>query len=641
MTALAGYWSFLKNEDVAERCERMLRAQQVYAPDAPVSWRGDGFAAGRRLYKLLPEDPFDRGPVVAGGGRHVLVADVRLDNREELCEQLDIAPTEAATMADSAILMAALLRWDEAALDKLLGDFAFAWWDDEKRELLMARDFAGQRPLHYHRGAGFFAFASMPKGIHGPGDVPVRPNESAVLGFLALIPESGTETYYEGIEKVPPGHVVRVSADAISVRRYWNPARTTLAMPREEYEAALRHHLDRAVQARLRGCGKEVAAHLSGGLDSAAVAATAARLLAGAGTRVAAYTSVPVEGFTGKGLADSIADEGPLAEQVARLYPNIEHIKVRTGPQSPFDNLDRMFFLFERPFLNLCNGVWMQAICDRVKARRTAVLLTGQLGNLSISYDGMALLPQLLRQGRLIKLAALSLSLARTGTRLGTIGAQIFGPFLPTSLWTRIGRLRGKRNRVTEYTALREDRIGEMEGLAAARALDFSYRPRSDPHELRVWAILRSDPGNYSKGVLGGWGIDVRDPTADRRLVEFCLSVPAEEFVAGGVPRSLARRAFADRIPEAVLQERRKGYQAADWYMGLRAGQAQLTDEIARLADVPHAGGMLDLPRMRRLAEEMPEEGWESLGVHSEYRLALLRGTSAGHFLRKASGSNA
>jgi asparagine synthase (glutamine-hydrolysing) len=82
------------------------------------------------------------------------------------------------------------------------------------------------------------------------------------------------------------------------------------------------------------------------------------------------------------------------------------------------------------------------------------------------------------------------------------------------------------------------------------------------------------DQGNYNKGVLGGWGVDMRDPSADRRLVEFCLSVPPEQFLAGGVPRSLARRAFADRLPPEVLRERRKGYQAADWFEGMSVSRA-------------------------------------------------------------------
>jgi asparagine synthase (glutamine-hydrolysing) len=158
---------------------------------------------------------------------------------------------------------------------------------------------------------------------------------------------------------------------------------------------------------------------------------------------------------------------------------------------------------------------------------------------------------------------------------------------------------------------------------------------------MRLWALNRTDIGNGRKATLGGWGIDIRDPTADRRLIEFCLSVPTEQFFRNGVPRALARAALADRVPAEVLNERRRGLQAVDWHEGTTAAQAQILEEIARLEQNGPAVRALDLPRMRRLAENWPTEGWHREDIIEQYRLALLRGISVGHFLRRASGGNA
>lgn len=642
MTALAGFWSFGGGGEPARACERMLQAQRVYAPDPPAKWGGGRIAIGRALAKSLPEDRFDRGPVTGADGSRVLVADVRLDNREELCEALGISAPEAAMMADSHILMRALDRWDEEAVDRLVGDFAFACWDEARQRLLLARDYAGQRPLQYHRGRDFFAFATMPKGLHALEKVPPEPNQEAVAQFLALLPESGPETYWRGIDRVLPGHLLVVTPDGVSSRRYWNPARRELRLASpEEYEEGLREQMDRAVKARLRGTGGRVASHLSAGLDSSAVAATAARLLAPEGGSVTAYTSVPREGYEGRGIGTSIADEGPLAASVAALYPNMEHVKVRTGAMSPIDKLDPYFFLFERPFLNLCNGTWAFAILDDAKARRLPVLLTGQSGNMTISYDGMQHLAELAKQGRLLRLSRLAASLISNGTRVGTVAAQVLGPFLPVSLWNAVRRARGKGQGLTQSTAINQAQLPLLERVAKERALDFSYRPRTDPWEARLWVMGRVDYGNYNKGMLGGWGVDVRDPTADRRLAEWCLSVPAAQFLHGGVPRSLARRAFRDRLPAALLDELRKGYQLADWHEGLSAARPGLAMEVERLRAVDPAGQTLDLERMEKLLADWPEGGWHTDEVMRKYRLALLRGVSAGHFLRRASGSNA
>jgi asparagine synthase (glutamine-hydrolysing) len=618
----------------------MLKAQSVYAPD-PSVLRTDGAAAiGRRLFRLLPEDGYDRGPVVSGG--RMLVADVRLDNRGGLGAALGIGAGEGAKLSDAALLMRALDRWDLDAFDRLVGDFAFALWDGPGGRLVLARDFLGGRPLHYHRGASFFAFASMPKGLHALPEIPVAPNRQVAADLLALIPEADSETFFEGIERVRPGHVLTVTRDGVSERKYWDPVIRPLKLKSAgEYHEALREQLDRAVAARLRGADGHVGSHLSGGLDSSAVAATAARLLAPEDGRVTAFTSIPRPGYRG-GLRHAFSDEGPLAAAVAALYPNMEHVRISAGHVSPLESLDRNYFLYDRPMLNLCNATWSNAILDSARERRLKVMLCGQMGNMSFSYDGMQLLPELLAGGRLIRLARQIVMLRASGTRTGTIAAQTIGPFLPKSVWRAIGRARGKASTMSDYSAIRAAAAADLAVAerAAARGLDLDYRPRRDPVGTRLWVMDRVDHGNYSKGILGGWGVDQRDPSADRRLVEFCLSVPAEQFLAGGVPRALAREAFADRLPQSLLREKRKGYQGADWHEGLTAARSELGAEIERLAAVPVAEDTLDTGKMASFVDNWPEGGWHDDLTTGRYRLALLRGVSVGHFLRKAAGSN-
>ncbi|WP_166038196.1 asparagine synthetase B [Sphingosinicella sp. YJ22] len=641
MTALAGYWSLSGRPDAGRTCERMLQAQQVYAPDpkSAATWGDREIALGRRLFRQLPEERFDRAPMVSAEGRRVLVADVRLDNRDELADALGIA--EPSGLADSAILMAALDRWDEEAVDRLDGDFAFALWDSGRQRLVLARDFMGQRPLHFHRGSDFVAFASMPKGLHALPEVPPAPDRDMLARFLALMPEGGTRTFFAGVERVPAGAICIVTRDGLSTRHYWQPGTTTLRLGRdEEYEEAVRAALDRAVAVRLRGAEQGVGATLSGGLDSSAVAATAARLLGPSG-KVAGFTAVPREGYDGAIPHGRFGDEGPLAAAVAARYPNIEHVLVRTNGRSPLATLDRNFFLFERPVLNLCNGVWMDGIMDAAKARRLPVMLTGQMGNMSFSYAGLELLPELLAGGRWLRLAREIARLPGNGIRRRSALAHTIGPFMPGWLWQSINRRMGKHFRLGDYSAVNLATAQALQADAAAAGLDFSYRPRRDPVGTRRWVIGRVDMGNYNKGYLGGWGIDVRDPSADRRLLELCLSIPAEQFLKDGLPRSLARRVLADRLPAAVVQERRKGLQAVDWHEGVAAARDEARLEAERIAAVDGAAEILETGKLGALLDDWPEGGWNSNKVTSRYRLALLRGLSGGHFLRKAAGSNA
>ncbi|HZF44525.1 MAG TPA: asparagine synthase-related protein [Sphingomonadaceae bacterium] len=616
----------------------MLAAQSIYGTQ-PAVLRGDGeIAMGRRHYPSLPEDRFDKAPVtIAGGG--LLAADLRLDNRSELCRELGLGSGEERSLSDADILGLALGRWQEAAVQRLVGDFAFAWWDARRRRLLLARDFTGQRPLHFHRGRGFVAFASMPKGLHALTGVPRSPSRPAASDFLLGVPESGNESFFEKIFKVPPGQYLVVDRDGDRAHRYWHPPAQSLRLPSDEdYIEAFRERFDLAVAARLRGTGGQVASHLSGGLDSSAVTATAARLMAASHGRVIAYTSVPRPEFvTGR---EGLIDEGPLAASVAELYPNIEHVRVSTDARSPLDSLARNAFLYERPYLNLCNGVWVDAIHDDVRRRGFSVLLTGSLGNASFSYDGMPRLAELLRAGRLPTLVREMLGLRRRGFRAETLGAAAIGPLFPGSVWRLINRALGRAAHVGAGRAELRDEP-DLIARAAARRVDWSYQPRRTIRDAQLWMLGRVDFGNYNKGTLGGWGIDVRDPSADQRLVEFCLSVPPAQFLAGGMPRALARRGLADRLPRSITHEFRKGSQGADWYEGLDAARGQLREEIAAIARDRTAAELLDIEQLQGLVANWPApDMWENDETIERYRTALLRAVSMGHFLRNAAGTN-
>ena len=266
----------------------MSRAQAAYGPDGEGFWDGGDIAFGLRRFDCLDEDRFDTPPLSSACGRYHLVADVRLDDRDGLSDTLGLDPAEAANSSDTRLLLAAWERWQTGLFDHVYGDYAFAVWDGRDRQLTLARDALGAKPLHYHRQGGWFAFASMAKGLHALPDVPIAPNASRVTELLALLPESGPETWFQDIYRVEPGHYVLVTATGQTIHRHWNPSRT-LPVP-QTFEAqveGLRQHLDRAVQSRLRGAGRRIGSHLSAGLDSSAVAATAARLMAETGGRVA------------------------------------------------------------------------------------------------------------------------------------------------------------------------------------------------------------------------------------------------------------------------------------------------------------------------------------------------------------------
>lgn len=627
MSAIAGYWSLEDGRDPAGPCAAMIAALAPYGTRE--STRAiPAYACAARIHSVHEDQP-DAQPLIGGGGPFALAADLRLDNREELAETLGIDAAALRSLADSDLLLRALERWGEEAPEHLLGDFAFAFYDARERRLLLARDPLGQRPLFWHRGAGFLAFASMPAGLHALEGVERAPDETSLIGYLAGLARTGTESFFKHIERVEPGHVVTAGPGRVTRRRYWRPRRRDLGLRRfEDYVEAYRSELDAAVARRLRGAGGLVAAHLSAGWDSNAVAATAARLMAAKGGEVIAFTHVPRVPPGAALPAHRLADEGALAAATARLHANMRHVTMASSGRSPLADLDLYARIFERPVFNLCNHVWLSEIRSAARAEGAGILLSGEIGNWTISAAPSSLLADLLREGRWGDWSREALAALRGGrARLRGVAASSFGPWIPDGIWNRVARFSSAPG------ASLTDPIHP--GLRERAGADRTGRPK-DYFEDAAEAIMAMDWGEHRKGILGGWGIDKRDPTADPRLIDFCLSLPLDMLMKDGVRRPLARAALADRVAPAVLDERRKGYQSADWHVGLSRDRARVDRLLGAMASDAAAARLIDVKRLRELARNWPDGGWEQPRRMGAYRIGLLKGLTAGHFILAA-----
>ncbi len=636
MSAIAALWYFDGRPEAAAWCEAMLSSLEIYGPDSGAAWSERGVALGMRQALLLPEDRYEQQPLLGAGGRIVLVCDIRIDNRGELASDLALSAEASRWFTDARLFLAAFERWGEACTDRIAGDYAFAVWRNDERRLLLGRDPLGQRPLHYHLDANRVAAASMPRGLHALPSLPRRPDERRLAEFLALLPEFGAGTYYGSIERVEPGQVLAVTRGrAVEChRRRLRRHRLSGNRPGDFVEG-VRAHLDEAVRSRLRARAG-IGAHLSGGIDSTAVVATAARQLESAGGALTAFTAVPRAGYARPNSTRFIFDEGQLAAQTAGRYPNVAHVLVRSEGRTPLDDLDRYAELCGCPPPNLCNLTWLLGINEAARARGVGVLLTGQAGNAGLSYSGRQLLPELVGRGRWLSWVREALVRVRKGASWAAVVGETVWPWYPTGLWDRLHP--EDRFAIRNHSALSAEAIAawSLDRRARVSRMGRLHRGWTSGLAMRRWALAGGDTGRYQKGMLAWWGIDLRDPTADTRLLEFCLSVPTEAYAAGGESRVLARRALADRVPAAVLDERRTGYQCADWHERLDAAKDRAAATIAALASSASARRLLDFGRLEALMAHWPTTGWHRVDAAQYYRTMLLRALAAGRFLLHA-----
>ncbi len=636
MSAIAGIVRF--DGAPVHAAELQSAANRLAAPGLaePVYWADGPAGLLARQRHVTHEDLAERQPWQGAGGRLALVYDGRLDNREEIAAALGIRLNEE-TVPDGRLLLAALERWGETALPRLIGDFALALWDKDARQLLLARDQLGRRTLYYHRGAGFVAFATTYRALLALPGVPREIDELGIADFLILNTRDAGETFYRGVRRVPRAHTAVFDAQGLRANRYWSPEpKATLRLACDaEYAEAAREQLDRAVACRLRAKGG-LAANLSGGLDSSAVATSAALRLAPG--RLTTITSVPPVGLALPKLKSCwYPDERPYVAAIAAMHPNITPVLASSDAPHWIETTPEPFFeAAGLPARNVTNLGWLLPGYEHLRAAGISVLLTGEGGNPAWSHDGLRELAAMLRGGRWLRLAR---ELYLTGRRrpygfdwLALLRRDVLRPLEPPWLakWRR--RLKtGEAELWSGFSAIHPGFARDID--LAGRCWRAGYTPRLEGARTalaeRVEMLARSEHGNdIATALRAVTGVETRAPLLDIRLIDFCLALPEEQFLKDGEFRRLPRRTLAGRLPPAVLQNNLIGSQNPELPHRMTALRPTLLAEIEALRASPLAARAIDLPRLAAVVRDWDNE--------IEITLMLPRALHVGRFLRWA-----
>jgi asparagine synthase (glutamine-hydrolysing) len=630
VTALAGIW-WRSGGDASKRCRELLHRQRELSPHGSASIAWGQVTFGRGLFKTLPEDDWDRQPIYLKDAELLIVADIRIDNRDYFERRLMI--NERDPISDAELFSLAYASSGEAVFSEIIGDFAVAIWHLREGQLSLARDPGGQRPLHYRVDPEGLSFSSMPRPLAsgGRGGEGIDIDERQVAKFVADVPTSGSGTYYAGVRRVEPGQICRFFAygTAEKFSTCWTPPSDILCLQNDqEYQEAFVELLDRATASRLRRRSTPVGSHLSAGLDSTAVSTSAATILGGSGHRLIALTSAPRLGCEWPAPRGRISDESGYAAETAAMYPNMEHVIVRPSGDL-LDILVRDATLFQAPIGHPCNHSWWSALNDAARDRGASVILTGETGNLTISAGGVSVLADMLSQGHLLTWAREASRLSRSAdlSWRGLLALSL-RPLIPHAWWSKaLSRSKAAASGREGLEFIQDAWLARLGAEGSATRGNFPYQSDRD----RRLAVLRDhDPAIFKKVTLGRWGVDERDVTVDRRLLDFCLRLPSSQLLRDGMRRRLARTALRQRVPQRVLQAPR-GYQCADWFSTIKGRKiASITSELE--AD-PRAAELLRIDRLREASAHWPPDDPSSDSAIARYRLGLLRALAAGHFL--------
>jgi len=257
---------------------RMTDAIAHRGPDGEGHYTDGPLGLGHRRLAIIDLTPGGRQPMATADGRYVVSYNGELYNFQELRIELQALGHQFRSRSDTEVLLAAWAQWGAKALDRFNGMFAFALWDRQARELTLARDRFGVKPLYYARAGDVFLFASEIKAILAHGAYRTQLDREALLEYFTFQNFFTDRTLFRDVRLLPAGCTLTVKEKGARPVRYWDYhfAESNAPLREEEYVEELDRLFRQAVNRQLVS-DVELGAYLSGGMDSGSITAIAAK----------------------------------------------------------------------------------------------------------------------------------------------------------------------------------------------------------------------------------------------------------------------------------------------------------------------------------------------------------------------------
>lgn len=576
-----------------------------------------------------------------------------ITNRPELVAALE-QQRDGGDIGDSELLLRAYERWGLDCPGHILGDIVYAIADGRSKTLLLARAPFAERTLFYQSSPKGLAFAGRPKGLFALPWVRREIEPERVADYLISAPPSAGQSFYRDVRRLESGTHLIATPSAHRIVRHWQPVIGERLHLNSDaaYVEAYTELMARVVSDHCRSTGG-VGIMQSGGLDSSTIAVFAADELRRQGKRLAAFTGAPPRGSDPRVPPGSIADETPQVHALAERIGIMDVHEIRTEPAYFLSGIKNYFEDFEAPMRSASGRIWVEQLFAEAQSRGVDCLLTGGGGNLSISWDGSDLLAQQLKRGAWLPAwrEARALQEARGTGRPAwrAFLAEGWMPLMPDPLWRLLEAVRRRQaTRLSAdqpwkaYSAIHPDfaREARLKERALDKQHDLSYRrPGADSRytRYRALAFMSEMASELAGGFHVRYGIGMRGVPFDPRLINFCLSIPEEQCLRNGEPRWLIRRAMAGRLPEQILDVRRRGFPTANWLEQLRATRLRVMEELRSLRSSASAVTMIDLDRLEKLVaalEHVRDDPKDLERLSLQYRTVLEIGVMVGRFVQ-------
>ncbi|GAB5447467.1 MAG: asparagine synthetase B [Gymnodinialimonas sp.] len=507
---------------------------------------------------------------------------------------------KAPPLSETALFARAYERWGTDLGRHVLGAWAYIAVDPGTGSVVTGRDAIGCQGIYFTRRGDTLEVADDLVALIRDAQV-AKCIDLAALAQFGVGQKRDARTLYSGVQAVQPGH-------AIVFRRGREPAQHKLWDPREvaeiryrsdaEYFAAFREVYGRAV-ARVMTPNTPTAVALSSGLDSGTVAALAVPTLRTQGRTLRAITWTP-EVTRDELIKGRLRDELDGVQALSDHFGGIDISRVRGFPVSPLTSLDAMLAACGQPDYAIAGWAWYYNILHAAKGLGIARVVTGDMGNFTVSANTMGVPERRSALTNRIINAVRDVRWARTG--------------IPADI-----KLLIKPRFVEHYTDAPVDP-------------DLARRQQEAPQPFKaIYGLMMSGMSGTNRAIAASFGMDLAVPTLDREVMDFCFGLPPEQFARKGEQRLLIRRAFSDLLPPSSLAKGPRGQPSSDLPFAIVAERDRIEERLARAKANPIAQEALDLPALQRVGRDLMARPEDQLALHRS--VFLMRGLTIARFL--------
>jgi asparagine synthase (glutamine-hydrolysing) len=550
MCGIAGYWTPRSVDKTNEAISAMLDTIVHRGPDSHGVWRDSrgSVVLGQRRLAIIDLSPGGHQPMLSDDSKTVITFNGEIYNYLELRQELESKGIRFRSQSDTEVLLKGYEVWGVNVLDKLVGMFAFALWDEKKQQLFCARDRAGEKPFYYTQGERGFAFASEIQALTILPWVDSTLDREAVALYLnhGYIP--APHSIYKGIRKLPPAHAMTIDAKGMKTWRYWDPVKIVsqgvIQISEEEALSQLETLLRRAVTQQMIA-DVPLGAFLSGGIDSSTVVSMMQEI---SGSR-------PVKTFT-IGFAEAPFNEADHAKAVADFL-GTEHTCEYLTQQDSLNLIPQLPGMYGEPFADA--SALPTYLVSRVARKHVTVSLSGDGGD--EAFGGYT------RHGALEGYAPFLKAMSPFAPVLAPLTKMLPGKA------GKVGPYLGKPLQVFYRSAFGTFKDHEVRLLTGLQPYNFEFeRAWNEPKlSVRRHAMLTDMLSYMPEDVLVkvdraamAVSLETRAPLLDHRILEWSLRLP-ENLIQD--KRILKQLAFK-RMPRNLLERPKQGFGVplADWF---------------------------------------------------------------------------